>query len=117
MNLPDKCPFCGAGIHIMKNGEKCVAKDWVTFECQTWIRDGLPVRSTQSRQCEEVERLTAKSQLSAARARVAELEARCKRLETAARALYIDCITSGARWTKAQTKHMHALRDVLEEKK
>ena len=109
MNLPDKCPFCGAGIVVMENGEKCVSENWVAFQCITSIHVGQDIRRTQSRGCETNER----GRLTA---RVTELEARIKRLETAARDLYLDCIASGARWTKQQTKHMHALRDVLEAK-
>ena len=110
MNLPDKCPFCGAGIVVMENGEKCVSENWVAFQCITSIHAGQDIRRTQSGGCETNERIRLT-------ARVEELEARIKRLEDAARGLYLDCITSGSRWTKAQTKHMHALRNVLEEKK
>ena len=49
-------------------------------------------------------------------ARVAELEARCKRLEDAARAVYLDSIASDHPWTELETRNMHALRDVLEAK-
>ena len=50
------------------------------------------------------------------RARIAELEARCKRLEEAARAVYLDSIASDHPWTELETRNMHALRDVLEAK-
>lgn len=76
MNLPDKCPFCGAGIVVMENGEKCVSENWVAFECITSIHAGQDIRRTQSRECETAERIRLT-------ARVAELEARCKRLEEA----------------------------------
>lgn len=109
MNLPAKCPFCGADIAVTKHGEKCVDEKWVAFDCVTSIHGGVPQFHWQSPTCKDLERV----QL---RTRVTELEARCKRLETAARDLYLDCIASGARWTKVQTKHMHALRGVLEEK-
>lgn len=49
-------------------------------------------------------------------ARVAELEARSKRLEDAARAVYLDSIASDHPWTELETRNMHALRDVLEAK-
>jgi len=50
------------------------------------------------------------------RARVAELEARCKRMEEAAREVYLDSIASDHPWTELETRNMHALRDVLEDK-
>ena len=58
----------------------------------------------------------ANAYIDALEARVAELEARCKRLEEAARAVYIDSIVSDHPWTELETRNMHALRDVLEAK-
>lgn len=144
MNLPDKCPFCGAGIVVMENGEKCVSKNWVAFQCITSIHDGQDIRRTQSRGCETNERirLTARvaelesqnkdlrdrhsetttglqeaiAALKAVTPLVAEMEERMKRLESAAHAVYLDSIASDYPWTELETRNMHALRDVLEEK-
>ena len=46
----------------------------------------------------------------------AKLEARWKRLEEVARAVYLDSIASDHPWTELETRNMHALRDVLEAK-
>lgn len=144
MNLHDKCPFCGAGIVIMENGEKCVSENWVAFECITSIHAGQDIRRTQSRECETSERvrLTARvteleaqikvlqdrhsetttglqeaiEALKAVTPLVAEMEERMKRLESAARAVYLDSIASDHTWTELETRNMHALRDVLEAK-
>lgn len=42
---------------------------------------------------------------------------RIRRLEEAALQVYIDSIASDHPWTYAETRNMHALRDVLEEPK
>ena len=76
MSLPDKCPFCGAGVLVMAGGFECRNGRWVTFDCRTSIHAGQAERRTQSRTCEDAER-------ASLAARVAELEARCKRLEEA----------------------------------
>ncbi len=49
-------------------------------------------------------------------ARVAELEARCKRLEEAAHEVYLDSIASDHPLSTNETRNMLALRDVLEAK-
>lgn len=49
-------------------------------------------------------------------AQLAAMEARCKRLEEAARAVYLDSIASDHPWSTNETRNMHALRDVLEAK-
>lgn len=64
----------------------------------------------------DTERNAAQASLKAAFARVAELEARCKRLEEAARAVYLDSIASDHTWSELETRNMRALRDVLEAK-
>lgn len=78
MNLPDKCPFCGAGVFLMADGRVCKDPDgsWIVFSCDTALHAGQGIRRTQSRHCEKVER-------DRLLARVAELEARCKRMEEA----------------------------------
>lgn len=48
--------------------------------------------------------------------RVFDTEARCKRLEEAAREVYLDSIASDHQWSEKETRNMHALRDVLEAK-
>lgn len=73
MNLPDKCPFCGAGILVMAGGFECRNGRWATFDCRTSIHAGQAERRTQSRTCEDAER----TRLAA---RVAELEAENKAL-------------------------------------
>lgn len=110
MNLPDKCPFCGAGIVVMENGEKCVSKNWVAFQCITSIHAGQDIRRTQSRGCETAERIRLT-------ARVAELEARYERLRQLADELRVcagylgwtssddsDCITRAERACEAWDK-------------
>ena len=72
MNLPDKCPFCGAGVRAVKDGNQ----RWVEFECFSTIGDVGGEFQHRSPICRHAE-------LNAAKARVAELEARCKRLEKA----------------------------------
>ena len=109
MSLPETCPFCGAGILVMAGGLECRNGRWATFDCRTSIHAGQAERRTQSRTCEDAER----ARLAA---RVAELEARCKRLEDAARAVYLDSIASDHPWAEPETRNMHALRDVLEAK-
>ena len=74
MNLPDKCPFCGAGVSATGYGSKR-SERWVSFDCFTQVFACDP-RPTQSESCKSAER----ARLAA---RVAELEARCKRLEEA----------------------------------
>ena len=100
--IPETCPFCGAEAHGMSG-------TWVTFRCHTMTQTVADHRQFQSRTCEDAER----ARLAA---RVAELEARCKRLEEAARAVYLDSIASDHPWTELETCNMHALRDVLEAK-
>ena len=109
MNLPETCPFCGAGVLVMAGGFECRNGRWVTFDCRTSIHAGQAERRTQSRTCEDAER----ARLAA---RVAELEARVKRLEEAALGVYLDCIESDHLWSEKETRNMHALRDVLEAK-
>ena len=71
MNLPETCQFCGAGVN-----ERSPHGRWVTFKCYSWaLKDNDP-RHNQSQWCEKAER----ARLAA---RVAELEARVKRLEAA----------------------------------
>ena len=48
--------------------------------------------------------------------RVFDTDARCKRLEDAARAVYLDSIASDHPWTEPETRNMRALRDALEAK-
>lgn len=79
MSLPDKCPFCGAGVHVMEDGKACKSQRWVEFECYTSIHAVAP-RPSRSPNCKDAERDTLA-------ARVAELEARCKRLEEAGDAM------------------------------
>ena len=110
MSLPDKCPFCGAGVLVLAGGFECKNGQCVTFDCRTWIHAGqTDERRTQSSTCEDAER----ARLAA---RVAELDARCKRLEEAARAVYLDSIASDHPWTEPEARNMRALRDVLEAK-
>lgn len=109
MSLPETCPFCGASVHVMEDGKECRSGVWVTFDCHTSLQTVADPRRFQSSECEVRERLRLA-------ARVAELEARCKRLEKAAREVYIDSIASDHLWTHAETRNMHALRDVLEAK-
>ena len=80
MSLPDRCPFCGAGILVMAGGFECRNGRWATFDCRTSIHAGHAERMTQSRTCVDAERARLV-------ARVAELEARCKRLEEAGDAM------------------------------
>ena len=97
-----QCPRCGSGLRPdCENSFACGSVLYVDGILKGTFREGMRCTSLQ---------------LGRAKSRVTELEARCKRLETAARDLYLDCIASGARWTKQQIKHMHALRDVLESK-
>ena len=103
MSLPQTCPFCGSGVDL-RNGEK-----WVGFTCITTIHAGHDARRMQSMTCAGLER----TRLLAS---VAVLEARCKRLEEAARAVYLDSIASDHPWAELETRNMHALRDVLEAK-
>ena len=135
--IPETCPFCGAEAHGMSG-------TWVTFRCHTMTQTVADHRQFQSRTCEKAERArlvvrvaelevenktlrdrfsdadternAAQAALKAAFARLAELEARCKRLEEAARAVYLDSIASDHPWTELETCNMHALRDVLEAK-
>lgn len=72
MNLPDKCPFCGAGVRAVKDANQ----RWVEFKCFSMIGDVGGEFQYRSPICRHAE-------LSAAKARVTELEARCKRLEEA----------------------------------
>ena len=74
MNFPDKCPFCGAGIVVMDDGEKLANNVCVSFTCATWIHESLDARRTQAYTCKEREHHNLIT-------RVTELEARCKRLE------------------------------------
>ena len=67
MNLHDKCPFCGAG----EEGRNSI---WVTFDCHTTMHTDGESRRFQAPECKDAER----TRLAA---RVAELEARCKRLD------------------------------------
>ena len=64
MNLPDKCPFCDAGPGQYVNN----------YLCGTFLRPNVASRVHQTKVCLVSER----ARLST---RVAELEARCKRLE------------------------------------
>jgi len=114
-----KCPFC----HIMPTG----ARDGIVrFDCgmvmaavavQQLRPDEIEAyRLHQPTACIRGERdryLRSQARLSA---RVAELEERCKRLEDAARAVYLDSIASDHPWSTNETRNMHALRDVLEAK-
>ena len=69
MNLPETCQFCGAGVN-----ERSPHGRWVTFKCYSWaLKDNDP-RHNQSQWCEKAER----ARLAAS---VAELEARCRRME------------------------------------
>lgn len=77
MTLPETCPFCGSGGEF-KNPEK-----WVGFTCMTTIHTAQDARRFQSLICAGLER-------TRLLARVAELEARCKRLEEAGDALERD---------------------------
>ena len=81
-----------------------------TPRTEVYVLDPLPqvVSADWARQLER--------ELNAAKARSAELEARCKRLEEAARAVYLDSIASDHPWTEPETRNMRALRDVLEAK-
>ena len=77
MNLPETCPFCGAGILVMAGGFECRNGRWATFDCRTSIHAGQAERRTQSRTCEDAERTRLV-------ARVAELEAENKTLRNRA---------------------------------
>lgn len=70
MSLPETCPFCGSEGDL-RNGEK-----WIAYTCITTIHAGHDARRLQSATCAGLER-------TRLIARVAELEARCKRLEEA----------------------------------
>ena len=70
MNPPETCPFCGSGSEL-RNGEK-----WVGYTCITTIHAGHDGRRLQSVTCAALER-------TRLLARLAALEARCKRLEEA----------------------------------
>ena len=76
MSLPQTCPFCGAGIAITADGMARMSQRRVEFGCGTNIGRVADARRFQSVECEVRER----TRLAA---RVAELEARCKRLEEA----------------------------------
>ena len=97
MSLPDTCPFCGAEPYTTASGEQCRRGDrWVLFSCDTSIYAGQDLRRTQSRKCEDAER----TRLAA---RVAELEARCKRLEEAGDAMMSEpCEYTFEQWLKAK---------------
>lgn len=107
MSLPETCPFCGSGVFTNFCGQNGWKETWVAYECHTWVFADRDRANNQSNLCISRER----ARLAA---RVAELEARCKRLEEAAREVYIDSIASDHPWTELETRNMHALRDVLE---
>ena len=73
MNLPQTCPFCGAGVLVMAGGFECRNGRWATFDCRTSIHAGQAERRTQSRTCEDAER-------AHIAARVASLESENKGL-------------------------------------
>ena len=114
-----KCPFC----HIMPAGERYGV---VRFDCgmamaavavQQLRPDEIEAyRLHQPAACIRGERDLCIRMQARLAARLAELEARCKRLEDAARAVYLDSIASDHPWTELETRNMHALRDVLEAK-
>lgn len=56
--LPDRCPFCDAGVIVMQNGKPCQSTEglWVVFQCLTSIHSGQDQRKIQSRPCEAAER-------------------------------------------------------------
>ena len=172
MNLPETCPFCGAGIAITADGMARMSQRRVEFGCGTNIGRVADARRFQSVECEVRERtrlsarvaelevenknlsnraeladgdvkkahaildasdkyirrievelqsesqakIDAEFHVAALKERLAELEARCKRLEEAAREVYPDSIESDHPWTELETRNTRALRDVLEAK-
>ena len=128
MSFPETCPHCDAGPGQYLN----------SYLCGTYLRPNVHDRTHQANRCAVLERarLSARvaelerdiEQAKADRARaamdarnplmaqLAELEERCKRLEEAAREVYLDSIASDHPWTELETRNMHALRDVLEAK-
>lgn len=109
------CKFCGSKM-ILHRPDLALME----FACGTGIATevchGILWSENQSMEC-------LKSERAHLAARVAEMEARCKRLEEAAREVYLDSIASDHPWTEPETRNMHALRrnmhalrDVLEAK-
>ena len=97
--FPKTCPFCDAGPGRYVN----------SYLCGTYLRAGVDARKHQTKRC-----VTGQMYAFVERARKAD--ARCKRLEEAARAVYLDSIASDHPWTEPETRNMRALRDVLEAK-
>lgn len=87
MSLPDKCPFCGAGVALNYAGRQLISDTRVVYECQTVIVDAHDRHRWQSDQCEKSQKAQAVDRVRDLEARVAELEARCKRLEEAGDAI------------------------------
>lgn len=65
MNLPETCPFCGAGVHVMEDGTEDRSCDYVRFVCHTYIQLHIKDPCNQSPTCKNI-------------TRVAELEAHIK---------------------------------------
>jgi len=73
--LPDRCPFCDAGVTVMENGKPCRSAEgsWVAFECLTSIHSGQDQREIQSRPCEAAERARIATEVGTLRTANAEL--------------------------------------------
>ena len=81
MSLPETCPFCRAGVALNYAGRKQIYDMRVEYECQTVIVDAHDRHRWQSDQCEKSQKAQAVDRVRELAARVAELEARCKRLD------------------------------------
>ena len=91
MNLPDTCPFCGAGVFTNFCGQNGWKEKWVAYECHTWIFMDRDRANNQSNLCIASER----TRLAA---RVAELEAREKQRaddEAWANSEHVGCVERG----------------------
>lgn len=98
MSIQDNCPHCKSP----REG------NWSWWTCETLFED-----QAQTFECLRREHL---GQIAKLRDQLDAAQARSKRLESAAREVFLDFIASDHLWSPLESKNMHALRDVLEKK-
>lgn len=76
-DIPDKCPFCGADYHGEGKTDKW---EWTQYKCSTEFENGEWLQDDDCRIAQLDNTITAlRTELAAAKQRVAELEAKDKR--------------------------------------